>query len=406
MNASRTAPRLIMAALTFSILCGCETFKIVDESLAGYIAGEGYAAPTAELMKALEETNKKLEEVAASAEESKAAEEAAKEKLAQLEHEKMKAEIQEALDALKAEKSKQEEIDAIIAKYEAEEKQPSSLNVQVYADEGANPNVEGDPAPVSVRLIALTSEHRLMGTDYFSLKDGLAGALGATFIKELGEISAEPGVFAALSDIEVPDATQTIGVIADFADVDQAIWRDSIAVDDKGEKITLFVALHDSTVRIMKEGDAPPPPASAAPPNSAARKQAKRAEPDNPAANDQPADAMTDDADSEDDAAQDGYFAEDRDQFPGGGAAAYPHLFQYADEGDAPLDSEGESADSDYEDIVFLRYAPPPMLRPYDDRTPIAAPAFDDPLVSDAAKHIDVAPRQRRADTPIRISLH
>ncbi len=299
----KTPMRLGAMLLLLTLAGGCETYKVVDETVAGFVAGEDYA-PADDIAKQLEEAQKLAEDAAKQAEEmaklaeeakaaaeaAKLAEEAAKEEIAAMEMAEMKAEVDAALDALKAEKAKQDDIEAmiaaldareeeivadyeakeaavvadyeakeaeIVAKYEEEAQQPTRVNVKVYAEADANRNADGEASPVSVRVLALTSEHQLMGTDYFALQDDLPGALGATFVGELSAVSAEPGQFVSTGELEVPRTTQKIGVIASFADVDRAIWRDHLAVPDRGEDLALLVALDDSAVRIMREGEGP-----------------------------------------------------------------------------------------------------------------------------------------------------
>jgi len=321
MNPVSLTRQTAAAALVLCLASGCETYKVVDETLAGFVAGEEYMPPDEaaaleldmakqleEAQKMAEEAAKKAEEMAKLAEEAKAAEEAAKvaeaaaleaaeaaeedakEQKEAMEMAEFRADIADALEDLKAEKQKQDEFDAliaaleakedatvaqyeakeeqviaeyeakeaeIIAQYEEEAQQPTRVNVKVYAEENTNRNAEGEASPVSVRLVALTSEHQLMGTDYFALQDDMPGALGATFVQELSEVSAEPGQFVSTGELEVPRTTQKIGVIAGFADVDRAIWRDNIDVVDRGDEVNLLVALEESAVRIMREGEAP-----------------------------------------------------------------------------------------------------------------------------------------------------
>ena len=135
------------------------------------------------------------------------------------------------------------------------EKQPTKIILHTYASSGVNPNFQGNPAPIILRILAIKSDHLFMSGDYFSLSFNMEESLGKTLIEEISEEQMIPDSYKPLGPFELPKGTQRIGVIAEFVDIDGAVWRDTIVVEDHGQAIDMILLLFEDEVRIVERGD-------------------------------------------------------------------------------------------------------------------------------------------------------
>ncbi len=134
------------------------------------------------------------------------------------------------------------------------EEQPSEISLHVYAAAEVNPDFEsGAPSPVVVQIYALSSDHRFMTYDFFSITEVADEALGVTLREVLDENQLEPDSYKILGPYELPARTRKIGVIAQYYDIDASVWRDTISVKDIGADDRLLVLLLEEEVRLIKE---------------------------------------------------------------------------------------------------------------------------------------------------------
>lgn len=129
--------------------------------------------------------------------------------------------------------------------------EPSKMKAQFTAAESLNPDRHGASKPVVVRLYQLKTAGAFETADFFSLyKDAdtvLAGDLLAS-----QEIMMKPGGSKNLEAVFDP-ATRVIGVLAAFRDIENAIWRTSVAIPEEKlikffDKRQMLVNLEDRTV--------------------------------------------------------------------------------------------------------------------------------------------------------------
>ncbi len=97
--------------------------------------------------------------------------------------------------------------------------------------EDLNPNYEGEPSPVVVRLYQLRTIGAFQSADFFSLIDDEASALGEDLIAR-EEIELRPGERIELNRDFDPRA-RYIGVVAAFRDLEKARWRAFAALPHK-----------------------------------------------------------------------------------------------------------------------------------------------------------------------------
>jgi type VI secretion system protein VasD len=100
---------------------------------------------------------------------------------------------------------------------------PTLANVQLTAAGDSNPTVDGEGAPVAVRVYQLASKSRFEGAEFYSLFNGDAAALGTDAIAK-DELILVPGKTQSLK-LMPTDAVHAIGVFAAFRDFSHATWR-------------------------------------------------------------------------------------------------------------------------------------------------------------------------------------
>ncbi|WP_259779342.1 type VI secretion system lipoprotein TssJ [Aestuariispira ectoiniformans] len=135
----------------------------------------------------------------------------------------------------------------------AEEAQPSKISLHAYAAGDVNKNFNGEPSPVVVKVMALSSDHRLFSYDFFSLADAMDETMGKTLLANLDEVLLEPDSYKILGPYELPEGTKKIAVIAEYLDIKTAVWRGSISVKDLGSDDRFLMLLLDEEVRLMKD---------------------------------------------------------------------------------------------------------------------------------------------------------
>ena len=108
---------------------------------------------------------------------------------------------------------------------------PTPIKIELQADEFVNPNENGDPAPVVVRVYQLKEVTAFEGAEYFDLADDDNKVLGGDLIG-VQEFELTPGESKDYDRSVSSEATH-IGVIASFRDIDSAQWRDTIELQQE-----------------------------------------------------------------------------------------------------------------------------------------------------------------------------
>ncbi|MHA7776854.1 type VI secretion system lipoprotein TssJ [Roseibium sp. M-1] len=126
---------------------------------------------------------------------------------------------------------------------------PTPIKVQLQADTFINPNENGDPAPVVVRVYQLKEVTAFQNAEYFDLADNDKKVLGGDLIG-VQEYELAPGKSQDYNRDISSEATH-IGVIASFRDIDSAQWRDVIELQ-KEKKNEFVIYLTSLAVRIQK----------------------------------------------------------------------------------------------------------------------------------------------------------
>ena len=114
------------------------------------------------------------------------------------------------------------------------------VNGDIIASESINPNRDGRASPVTVVVFHLKSADAFMSQDFFNLYDKNTGVIDADLIQRI-DMQVQPGQTLPMASEFDPETTH-IGVLAAFRDIDNAEWREIIALPEKSlmEKINPF----------------------------------------------------------------------------------------------------------------------------------------------------------------------
>ena len=129
---------------------------------------------------------------------------------------------------------------------------PPKIAIRINASSDLNPDLQGRPSPLVVRIYALKSNDVFMNADFFSLYEQDESILGDAII-ERKELEILPGQHITIEKREYTLETRYIGVIAAYRDLDNAIWRASTEtrpdetsdININLERLTLFMKKKD-----------------------------------------------------------------------------------------------------------------------------------------------------------------
>jgi len=124
---------------------------------------------------------------------------------------------------------------------------PTKVQVDLRALENINPDMNGRPSPVVVRLYELNSLTAFNSADFFSLYDKDRQTLGRELLT-VKELYLMPDEMRQIEQTLQPD-TQYLGVIAAFRDLEHAGWRSSIAITPH-ETTRLVIQLKENQISI------------------------------------------------------------------------------------------------------------------------------------------------------------
>jgi type VI secretion system protein VasD len=130
---------------------------------------------------------------------------------------------------------------------------PTAFTISVEANSGVNPNADGTPSPVVVRIYELKSTGTFNSAEFFDLYDNDVAKLGGDMLGKR-EYEMKPGQKEQYVFDGSPD-TKTIGVIAAYRSLDRAKWRSTLDVEPgSSNKLNVVVNVLAVTVEKAKSG--------------------------------------------------------------------------------------------------------------------------------------------------------
>ncbi len=100
---------------------------------------------------------------------------------------------------------------------------PTSVAATVSATPNVNPNADGRPSPIVVRIYYLSDKAPFENADFFTLFDKDAAALGSAMLSR-HEYELKPGASRKLEE-KPPQGANYIAALAAYQDIDGARWR-------------------------------------------------------------------------------------------------------------------------------------------------------------------------------------
>lgn len=132
------------------------------------------------------------------------------------------------------------------------EDRPSQVDLSMLAEANINPNAEGEGTPVRFQILQLKDDSMLMSADYRQLRDDLEEALGTNYLIH-DDFTLLPDQFKFYEPFEVEEDTRYIGIIAFYAEPNQAQWKKVVPIDAQGRDYHLLVHLLEREAVLRKE---------------------------------------------------------------------------------------------------------------------------------------------------------
>jgi type VI secretion system protein VasD len=135
----------------------------------------------------------------------------------------------------------------------ASQPKPTPARITLVAAADVNPDIEGHPAPIVVRIYELKEEGGFNSTDYFRLIDREQEALGSSLIAR-EEYELQPGE-SRTWELKIPPEARFLGAAAGFRDLTNSHWKALLQAPRKGfrtRKLAINVAKAAITIVVPK----------------------------------------------------------------------------------------------------------------------------------------------------------
>jgi type VI secretion system protein VasD len=125
-------------------------------------------------------------------------------------------------------------------KEEPKEPTVTKINVSITASCHVNPDINGRSSPIALRLYELKTIGKFEEADFFKLFEDYEASLGSDHLAS-EKIHLKPCETQVLNH-PVSSDTKYIALTAAFRDINQAVWRDFIAIEpDKTTELTVMI---------------------------------------------------------------------------------------------------------------------------------------------------------------------
>jgi type VI secretion system protein VasD len=130
---------------------------------------------------------------------------------------------------------------------------PTPAKAALVAASDVNPDIEGHPAPIVVRVYELKEAGAFNGADYFRLIDKEQEALGPTLVSR-EEYELQPGELRTW-ELKIPAEAHFVGAAAGFRDLPNSKWKALAPAPRKGlraKRLTINVAKSTVSIAVGK----------------------------------------------------------------------------------------------------------------------------------------------------------
>ncbi|MGQ7960096.1 type VI secretion system lipoprotein TssJ [Pseudomonas sp. SP16.1] len=107
----------------------------------------------------------------------------------------------------------------------------TKLDLSLAGSDQLNPDLNGRPSPIVVRLMELRHPVAFENADFFSLYQRPKEALAPDLVTQ-EELELRPGETRELK-VSVQEGSRYVGVLAAYRDLPEANWRYVIAIDEQ-----------------------------------------------------------------------------------------------------------------------------------------------------------------------------
>ena len=132
------------------------------------------------------------------------------------------------------------------------EEQPTRVDLSMLAEPTVNLNAEGEGTPLRFQVLQLKDDSMLMAADIEQLQEGLEDALGTNYLSH-DDFTLLPEQWKFYEPFEIDSASRYIGIIAYYAQADDAEWKKVVKVSGVGKHYHLLIHLRDREVELRKE---------------------------------------------------------------------------------------------------------------------------------------------------------
>lgn len=108
----------------------------------------------------------------------------------------------------------------------------SKINLKLSASEQLNPDLNGRPSPIVVRLVELRHPVAFESADFFSLYERAAKSLAPDLVAS-EELQLRPGEIRELK-LSVQSQSRYVGILAAYRDLPETRWRYTVPVITAG----------------------------------------------------------------------------------------------------------------------------------------------------------------------------
>lgn len=136
-----------------------------------------------------------------------------------------------------------------------DEKQPSLIDLVLVGEDYINSNFYGNPTPISIDFYYLRDKSKFLAADYDSISIGnVKDVIGRAYIDH-EEYLIEPSVNEYVSEIEIPDRTRYLGVIAHYADIDNVLWKKILSIKAEGDNAKIMILAKEREIKFERLED-------------------------------------------------------------------------------------------------------------------------------------------------------
>lgn len=126
---------------------------------------------------------------------------------------------------------------------------PPSTDFHFKVSGNLNPDLEGRPSPVVVKVYELASRTRFMNQDFFVLYDSPDSVLGVDLLKT-DELEFQPGENFEFK-MSLSPAARYVAMVVAYRDIDKARWKAIVEVDPTDYE-NLYVYMDELAVYIRE----------------------------------------------------------------------------------------------------------------------------------------------------------